>query len=483
MKNTKANMWSFATVKLQATIVKMLSILTIVAVIGFSMAACDDDSDDNGVSVVPGVGIVPGGGAMTWTAVTNSPFFGEDYNTILAIAYGNGKFVAGGRYGKMAYSPDGITWTKVTDSKFGYYEDIRAIAYGDSKFVAVGQKGKIAYSSDGGVTWTTVTTTAFNDENVICVIVYGGGKFVASSSGGKMAYSSTGVTWTPATGTSDNNYLKPTIAWGNNKFVAGNNSGIIANSSDGTSWTIINASNGLLLGKEAITSIAYGGGKFVLGIGREGKIMASSDGVTWATSADNIFSTVQYLYVKDIVWSGNKFVAVGEGGKIAASSDGVKWTVAANSTFSLFEDIESVAYGNGTFVAVGDNGKIAYSIDGGNNPGTGSYAFNGNWSNNSGEIVNLTNGNFVVTNNGTNVMKGTYTENGNSLTFTPTHVWGSTVGGGLGASWYTKDQIRDQLGSSVNDTLNTLFAQFNGTVNGNIITIIFMGQTGTYTKS
>jgi len=111
------------------------------------------------------------------------------------------------------------------------------------------------------------------------------------------------------------------------------------------------------------------------------------------------------------------------------------------------------------------------------------YTFNGDWTDNAGEKINLTNGNFVVTENGTNVMKGTYTENGNSLTFTPTHVWGSYVGGGLGSSWYTKDQIRNQFGSSANDTLNALFAQFNGTVNGSTLTIIFMGQTDTYTKS
>jgi len=35
---------------------------------------------------------------VTWNAVTNSPI------DVYAIAYGNGTFVAGGAYGKMAYS-------------------------------------------------------------------------------------------------------------------------------------------------------------------------------------------------------------------------------------------------------------------------------------------------------------------------------------------------------------------------------------------
>jgi len=47
MKNMKSNVGSFATAKLQATMVKMLSIFTIVAVIGFSMACGGDDGGNN----------------------------------------------------------------------------------------------------------------------------------------------------------------------------------------------------------------------------------------------------------------------------------------------------------------------------------------------------------------------------------------------------------------------------------------------------
>jgi hypothetical protein len=37
----------------------------------------------------------------------------------MSISYGNGKFVAVGDYGKMAYSADGVNWTAVADSTFG----------------------------------------------------------------------------------------------------------------------------------------------------------------------------------------------------------------------------------------------------------------------------------------------------------------------------------------------------------------------------
>jgi hypothetical protein len=82
----------------------------------------------------------------TWTAVSST--FGS--SAISAIAYGGTagqeKFVAGGGDGKMATSTDGTTWTAVTQSTFTNY--IRAIAYGNGKFVAVGLQGRMAYLLD-----------------------------------------------------------------------------------------------------------------------------------------------------------------------------------------------------------------------------------------------------------------------------------------------------------------------------------------------
>jgi hypothetical protein len=102
----------------------------------------------------------PVAGNHTWTAVTDSTI-GTD--TITAIAYGNGKFVAvillsiydGFSYsngGKMTYSTDGMIWTTVTNSTFGTNtngtSDINAIAYGNNMFLAGGGGGHIAYLLD-----------------------------------------------------------------------------------------------------------------------------------------------------------------------------------------------------------------------------------------------------------------------------------------------------------------------------------------------
>jgi len=69
MKKIKSNVGSFAQAKLQATMVKMLSILTIVAIIGFSFAACEDDDGggSNGGGYVPTL-VVP---AITTTTTPN----------------------------------------------------------------------------------------------------------------------------------------------------------------------------------------------------------------------------------------------------------------------------------------------------------------------------------------------------------------------------------------------------------------------------
>ena len=66
---------------------------------------------------------------------------------ILAIAYGNGKFVAAGNSGKGSYSTDGITWTAISDMKLGT-SIISSIAYGNGKFVVAGRSGKGSYSLD-----------------------------------------------------------------------------------------------------------------------------------------------------------------------------------------------------------------------------------------------------------------------------------------------------------------------------------------------
>ena len=321
---------------------------------------------------------------QNWTAVADSPFGTGLLQGINAIAYGNGKFVAVGSLGEMAYSANGASWTAVADSKFGY-SYIYAIAYGSAgnagnRFVAGGMSGTMAYSDDGE-DWTAVADSKFGS-SYINAIAYGSdgnavNKWVAVGGGGKIAYSDDGETWSavadstfPATVTiddDDNDYTFPyninAIAYGNNRFVAGGGDGKMAYSADGVNWTAVTDSTLTY----SINSIAYGNNKFVVG-GSFGEMATSSDGVTWTAVADRILD--DFPSINGIAYGGGRFVAVRDDSKIAYSANGASWTAVADSKFPATHTIgdydfpypiNAIAYGNGRFVAVGDDGKMAYA--------------------------------------------------------------------------------------------------------------------------
>ena len=202
-----------------------------------------------------------------------------------AIAYGNGRFVAGGNKGKIAYSSNCTNWTDVADSTVWEYPsinistrepitataDILSIAYGNNRFVAVGDGATMAYSSDGE-SWTAITNNPFKTNRVkdasMQAIAYGGGKFVAVNVDGQVAYSADGINWTAANKTAP----AGSIVYGNGRFVAVGRSGKVAYSADGVSWTAVSNST---FGTSRINGIAYSNGRFAA-VGDEGK-MAYAD--------------------------------------------------------------------------------------------------------------------------------------------------------------------------------------------------------------
>jgi hypothetical protein len=320
--------------------------------------------------------------SWTWTAVTDSTIwesanaYGDTYTaSILAIAYGNGKFVAGGWDGKMAYSSDGASWTAVANSTIWDYTDsygdthtasIYGIAYGNNKWVAGGYDGKMAYSSDG-ITWTAVEDSTIW-QFTITAIAYGNGKFVAVGSGGKMAYSSDGVTWTAVEDSTFGTSIITAIAYGNNRFVAVGDDGKMATSPDGITRTAVTNST---FGWYNINAIAYGNDKFVAG-GSSGKMATSTDGISWTAVADSKFPATytpndndESTYaINAITYGNNRFIAGGSIGKMAYSDNGVNWTAVADSTFgssSFWDNINAIAYGNNKLVAGGYDGKMAYA--------------------------------------------------------------------------------------------------------------------------
>jgi len=178
---------------------------------------------------------------ITWTAVADSTF--DEYSYTLHIAYGGGRFVAGTgvNAATIAYSTDGgVTWTAVADRPFGtgdpHTSGMNGIAYGNGRFVAVGDKGQMAYSANGAA-WTAVDSTvwdypdpAYTSKCTPQGITYGGGKFVAVGDEGCIAYSSDGIEWTAsAMGDANGRWWNwmTTIAYGGGRFAAGGDLGLI----------------------------------------------------------------------------------------------------------------------------------------------------------------------------------------------------------------------------------------------------------------
>ncbi|WP_461255666.1 hypothetical protein [Treponema sp. R80B11-R83G3] len=304
----------------------------------------------------------------TWTNVANSPFASTDY--IYSIVYGNNKFVAGTMGGKLAYSSDGVTWQVVTNSPL---EGISKIAFGGGKFVA-GGKGKLAYSSDG-TTWAAVDVSDENKFGTISSIkvFYCNDTFIAVGSSNQWATSTDGVTWDFSL-SAPSGVAVSAIAYGNDTLVAGggyfageseaNKGKKIAYSSDnGETWTRVDVGSIFLTDSNNILSIIFGNGKFVATM-MSGKMATSTDGITWTAVTNYPLSTLTSP-LASIIYDNNKFITIGmaiAGGginvKFATSTDLTTWTT--TDIPDITGQFANIAYGGGKLVAGSYDGKIAY---------------------------------------------------------------------------------------------------------------------------
>jgi len=352
-------------------------ILFVVLLVGFGTAGFAGGNQQRTPPTMPEhIAAIPQ--SSSWTAVTDNPFSG---GTIWDIAYGNGKFVAVGNEGRIAYSTDGINWTEVQDSPFSTtkkynYNEARTVSYGNGRFVAGGYQGNsefsinniIAYSSDG-VTWTEAADSTFGSSTWINHIAYGGTagqeKFIASGAKGKMAYSLDGITWTAITNSRLSGGINVFYVGG--KWIASGDYGQMAYSADGVTWTVIPAGQNPFSSSNIsvanIHKIAYGNGRFVATGWRENFKMAySSDGINWTE-----VTGIPPLDISGVTYGNGKFVAAGTWGVTASSTDGVNWTfVRISEELGFRSIIFSVIYGGGKWVvgSAYNEGVIAWSTTG-----------------------------------------------------------------------------------------------------------------------
>ncbi|MHA2254423.1 MAG: WD40/YVTN/BNR-like repeat-containing protein, partial [Candidatus Kariarchaeaceae archaeon] len=107
----------------------------------------------------------------------------------------------------------------------------------------------------------------------------------------------------------------------------------------------------------SFANVAHDGTQFVA-VGAFGKIIASTDAVTWTQRITGFEGPLESN--RDIIYAQSKFVVVGLGGRILTSADAssFSWTAQTSNTPNKLNAIE---YDGSQFVAVGDNGTIVTS--------------------------------------------------------------------------------------------------------------------------
>jgi len=263
---------------------------------------------------------------------------------LTAVSFGNNTFVVVGGASVLT-SSDGIIWTQ-RSSPVG----LRSLAYGNGIFVATGYYAIL--TSPDGVVWTNQPVSAFE----VGSVVFGKGVFVTTQSW-DIYTSLDGALWTLAS-----NHLQwtegiGTVLFCNGLFMA--SCGRIMISTDGLTWSESGELSGL---RDFPLAVAYGNNLFVA-VGQEGSqlnrpwrhcIYSSPDGLTWTERSTSVQAVA-------MTYGNGTFVGIA-GTDVITSSDGIEWTERAGAVSSGWTN--SIAFGNGAFAAVGRSGKIFTSPDG-----------------------------------------------------------------------------------------------------------------------
>ena len=270
----------------------------------------------------------------------------DDWYGLTQVAYGNGRFVAGGDgsdYGILLSSEDGLDWAVRVRGWTNSVQGIRYLVFSGDRFIfAAGPWiGNSAGFSTNGINWTyseAPSEGAFdpklrNSGNLRAigydgrdryVLTYDSGFYQVNANSNTFYYSING-TWEPR------DVLD--VAFGANRFVAVARGGFAYTSSTGVAW-----SRQAIAGGDSIT---FAANKFLVPV-NAGMNLISTDGFNWVSVGTGLTNTLG-----KIGYANGLFYARA-GDYLATSNDGTNWLQR-----TLLPGNGGVAFNGRRFVNVG----------------------------------------------------------------------------------------------------------------------------------
>lgn len=262
-------------------------------------------------------------------------------------------FVAVGEDAMRCFSSDGRTWFNIQTGREG--EVYSTAAFGNGRCVAGARFGGQSTSAAtlDGTTWQTASYDA-KYSNYIHNIVFFNQRFLGLGTTFVMP-SEDGLKWEPQHKLPERKMswgMDPTyhrFAIGNGVLVGVGDFGASAVTKDGLEWTL----NANPKPANTLIDVAFGNGVFVGG-GMHGLRMRSSDGLSWT---DRVVGE-EGEHINAMIWDGKQFAGIGQGGTYL-SPDGLKWERIPN------QDAPTTAtFNDGVYVGSLWQGRIMRSTNG-----------------------------------------------------------------------------------------------------------------------
>ena len=225
-----------------------------------------------------------------WTAIQST----ESIHANFGVTYGGGYFVAVGRGAnpipncRLIVSTDGVDWQTVARPTTN---TLRAVTFGNGQYVAVGDRGTIITSTDA----TNWTVQISGTEHLLRSVIFTGREFLAGGDSSTLLTSGDGITWSSVPFSSFDVTALATSGTAIVSVGALGAEGRAQASFDGLSWS----GTGAGLPSRLNAVVHFDSGRFVA-VGNSGLIV---DTEGWADAPINVWTKNTDGYWHEMHWS------------------------------------------------------------------------------------------------------------------------------------------------------------------------------------